>query len=885
MAEEIVTIFKADVSQLEAAIDKGDQAIEGYEKRAEDAAKSTDDLGKAAGNASGKVQMLAGATQGTANAEAKLAQEGKKAAASQVQLGQAADTAQKKMGLFGRIGQSISNTFGKLTGAVRSFGQGARQGFDDAVNGGGQAGRVIGDLGNSLKGAVGNVGGLAGAFTGLAGPIGIAAAAVAGFIANFSRLDSVKVSLEALGNTFDLTLNRLANLDFKGLFDPRVAAQDARAGIVIAEAVDAIDDAQLKVNKTNRDAEVQLAGLNQKLRDRTKTEEERLAIADQITSIEGKRVNEELSFIEQKIKAQALANAAELNRLGEVSDAKKLALSELLNERARVEAQSISLTETVERRRNSIIEQGINERSAAEQKAAAAREKAAADAEKAERERQAKAAQVQQLEGEILKVTAELDDKDLKEGLSALDVQLLNTEQKFQTIADNIKRSFAGLRTLAGEGTPQGDTPEGQEKILALRQKEAEALRQINTASQEAQLQDRAVFAAKELELVQETQRRIAEAVGTGTDIEAEQVKAKYAELLALAEKNIEDQETLAGERAKLIVARESELADIQVEKAKSLGEQLYITKAAQDEAELQLIRDKFEKIREEQETFDLSEQERAALNQELRLQEDQELFDAMQAQKVEQDEIERERQEQMIAYATDASQRMADLIAKAVEDGTVSAEEFGKQLVLILLDTLEKILLIKALEISAFLIEKGAEQGGLPGAIIGAVAGAVIVGALQAAFAAVKSAVAGSYHGEEYVGEGESPIWQGRDGYMRRLHKGERVITADKNEKHWEPLQAIHEGRFDKWMKDNAPVMQMPYLLESDMDVMKRVNRYMDGDFGQRVAASVMFPKGFDRNLVKSHERTNDELHTTNMLLAQMLEQGRKRNKHARSW
>jgi len=262
MAEEVVlTRFTADISELEAAVAQYETELGGATKASDKLDASTKTLGASVGNVSTKFDLVKQSAERTSKSIGNVANETRKAGASGGALG-------KLQGAFSSIGTSLKNAGSN----VKGFFSGIIDGASNAIPG---------------------LSGITSSFSGMAGPIGIAAAAVGGFIANFSRLDSVQVFFDAVKIGLNTIGDRLANLDFRGFFDPSVMQQDAINAARQAAALDAIFDVQLKINKANAEAEKQIAGLNQQLRDRTKTDEERLAIADQITSIETKRAKEE----------------------------------------------------------------------------------------------------------------------------------------------------------------------------------------------------------------------------------------------------------------------------------------------------------------------------------------------------------------------------------------------------------------------------------------------------------------------------------------------------------------------------------------------------------------------------------------------------------------
>lgn len=825
MAEEIITYFKADLSELEAAVSKGEKLIDGYEDTTNKATDAELQLGNAAGNAAAKVTMLGGATSKTATSEQQLAVAGNKAAASQTNLGAATEKSAAKLNIFQRIGQSISNTFKSITGGVKGFGDGAKTAFDKASVSGGKAGGVLQSLSGSLTSAVGSTGSLGGAFTALTGPIGIAVGAVSAFIANFSRLDSVQNVLTAISTQFDLVKDRLTSFEgFAGLFNSKEFAKDMIFSAQYAAALDLLEDKQRAVNVSNAEAEKQIAGINQKLRDKTLTEEERLAVAAEITAIETDRAKKEednlslaVGLTQKLIEKKREAGIAEEDISDELKDQLAGQQAALLQAQTR----RIQLTETVERRVNLIIEQGLNERNAAEAKATAAREKAAADAAKKEQERLAKESKIGELKGQILEITATVDKESLNDGLSEVDRKVAESDERFQKLAKSINDASVALRKMVGEGTPQADTPEGKDAINKINTEQTTSIQVIGTAALEEANKIRAIEAAKQLDIEQSTQERINEIGLSESEKRIASVEREYAELLDANERFIENKLQQDANRIELEAERDAEIRELKNEIADE--------EAAKEAA----------------------------------------------------------RQEAYIEILASTTEQATALIAQAAAEGELESEKLAKALLGIALDALEKILLMTVLQIIANSTAKGAETGGAPGAAVGLIAGVVIGAIIKGLFTAVRSQVLANYKGDPYV-EG-TPQWSGRDGYLRRLDKGERVVTAKANQEHWEPLQAIHEGRFDNWLEGefDKRVDLSPFALNlPDMDLMHSVNKYMDGDTGQRLAQSIMFPKYFDRNMVKATERTNQELQTNNTLLAVIVEQNKRSNKgHKRSW
>ncbi|HNR54144.1 MAG TPA: hypothetical protein PKJ19_03185 [Flavobacteriales bacterium] len=379
-------------------------------------------------------------------------------------FGQVEGQGQKIGGLSG-VWNKVKASVGSATKTVTEFVKGSRDGVRDAVKGvgglrgafaqaSGNVSKFFGGIASGAQSAVTQIPGVGQAFALLANPI-VAATAAVGFLASniVTRLDGASKTVDALKFSFDGVLNRLTSFEgFKGFFDPTQQLKDAAFAQAQAELLDEIDASQRKVNSSNAEAEKRIASLNQKLRDRTRTDEERLSIASEITNIEVQRANKEEELLKKKLAGIDLEIAAAKSQgiaADQIND-------ELLNRQneaqvALVNAQTarIALTENVERRVNSITEQGANERAAQAAKEAAAREKADAKL-KADTERRialinelnaASAATEGPRQQEEQKATATRDDRIKRaEG----DTQtLLKIEQEYQAEIQAIRDKAA----------------------------------------------------------------------------------------------------------------------------------------------------------------------------------------------------------------------------------------------------------------------------------------------------------------------------------------------------------------------------------------------------------------------------------------------------------
>lgn len=787
MAEEtevIVTKFTADLTDLEKGVTEYEATLGGAAKASDNLDKSTKNLGASVGSLEGKYE----------------------------QVRQSAQRNRKEIDLTGRSINDLKSEIDRLTknrNALIDPKAIARTNADiakvqaqlkkletstvQAGKGGKEIFTSIKDGASEASPAIGKVGSL---FSGLGGPIGIASAAVVGFISNFSRLDNVQVFFDAVRIGFDTIGNRLANLDFSGLFDPETQRRDIEFAVRQAAALDAVADVQLKINKQNAEAELQLAGLNQQLRDRTKTEAERLAIADQITSIENSRAKEEEGFIRGRIKLQEELNAKELESLGEVSDPNKKALSDLQVELLNSQRNRVQLIESTERRVNSIVEQGATERAAAEQKAEAARAKAVAEA---ARRRQVIETNEKTLQETLDRLAQEQVDRTATEAEREVNI----VTRKYADIEAKTKEGFAKIREVTDQS--------GQEELA---QQEAEAIVQI-TEARDAEL---AALEKKRADWATKTREEQLEQVRQSLLSETEQKREAILVQLDL-------------DRA----AAEASIANVEERNATIAA---LTAKAEQD---LSLI------VSEEQ-AKRLEQEKQAQANQQALLQENAQI-------------------------ATDFAVASAELIGQVAAGNEDIAKNAAKVLTTLLLDTLEKIILANAFQVQA--ISAGAPDPAnvATGGTLGITRGLILAGIVKALFAAAKSAIAGAYTGEERVGMGEAPLWQGRDGYLRRVHKNEGIVDAETNLAFLSHINAMRKGRkaYDDliYREHIAPAIQA--LGYGDMST---VNEFVRSDFGNRVVTSSMLPKNYDRNIVGELRSSRREGRQQTELLAEVVKQ-----------
>ena len=931
MAEEIVTRFTADLSDLQAKVKAATSTLEGYTETADEAGNAIGAQGKKVGDLEAKTKTLVTteqalttatkeATKATVEAGAKGAPaidkltkaekaatvEAKKLATAQAQVGKTTEGTGAKLSIFGRITQGLSGAFGRIKTSVVEFGRGAKAGFQEAING-------VRNLGGGIGAATSSFGTFGSTALGLLGPIGLGVGAVAtGLLAVARNTDAGQVAIDGFGRTSGLVFDRitgkvkdlfavlsgdgvvgqvfqklaagaeffiktlspiapiLALLKVTGISD--AFAEDVAEGQRLAQAYDDLEDKQNALNEKTAANEIIIRKNLAALRDVTKPVAERLKLADQITASE----KENLALKKVQLYAElAILNArakGQLERKGEVDDTLKAEISALRAGLSTLEADSVSLTERVSARRNAILdgEQATND-------ARLAKEKAARD--KAFNEEKQRIEKLSALREQAAQTREELERDALRrqtlgeDGQPTLSTATFDIEVQTQKAIDAETAAAAELTALveanrdAAIAASRGNAK--QQEIIAF-----ESARQLEKIEQDKQDTIKLIRAKGEAEITaaqkQSFDKEIAaakaataaieDALLTDDDRQLNAISKKYDELLKLTDKLTVNEAEKGRIRAQLLLARERELTEIIDEEGRK-----------RLEIQVKLIEELGEGVGQAlallATSFSIGEND-------INAQFDQQLSDLQEANQRELDEIARrngsqaeleEARNRATASYMDERNRIEQERGKELQE---NRERQEKEFLKLLLDTLEKVVQIYVAEVIVKQIADGAAQGGVPGALAGAAIGAAIAAIISGIFSALKSSIGGAYRGEEMIG-GPAFFNGSRDTHLRRVHPKERIVSADKNMKHYDVLHAIHTDKFDQWKRANL-MMEFP-----DMDhlVMPEINRYLDGDTGQRMAASVMLMKYHDKNIVESTNRTTKAQQKTNVLLEQLVE------------
>ncbi len=809
--EVIVTKFIADTGELDAQLDKAVDGLKGVETQGKKTEKETASLGATMGSTAVKVNMLSEAearlileTKGASKALDTEAKSAKGAAVELNKVGQAAQTTGKQtsglQGIFSKVSAGLGKGLDAVKGSFASIGTGVKDFFGKITSGAASAIPSLGGVGTGI-GA-------------LASPIGIVTGAVVGLLANFSRLDSVGDTIDKIKAGFTSFLDSLAgNASLSDTID------GIQKAVELSERLDQLNDKKTFDSVAATEARSNAAELQRLARNTTVDAEERvrllklanaeldkaskLELGNQATeaqlAYEGLintiiQQNNNLSEDQKKrldeVKSLGITGIAEIRGLqaaGFDVPAEAFAkVTELYNGKRRLETE---FTLTQERNQNSIdaVSKEFNDKEQARKDKAAADDLARAEKAKAERERIAK--ERASLEGQLIAITAEEEDAQLRKSLSTEEQRLFDIEKSYEKKAEAIRKLFESLKALPGADIPKLDAQQAQ--TLALNDT---GKQQDTKAEEDKQRADR-----EKAEI--ESAERISDALATEDERQRESIKDKYAKLLEDNDKYTTDVVERDKKKNALLEAQAKELSEI-------------LSKA--DE----------ERIKKEKE-------------------------DAEAKAKI---------QEETIDTLKTSAETAAVIIGEAAAAGTLTAEEASKQLVTLALDTIEKLVLLNAINAQTGALAFGFASGN---PVAGIIAGIAVSALIKGLFAAAKATIAGAYYGEESIGGPATFPGEARDTHLRRVHPGERIVTAEKNRQHWQLLHALHTNKLEDFIErqyvrprlrkvdGRSDVMPkaMPHAITgadvpeytTTNNVMPTINAFLASERGHRVQVSVM--------------------------------------------
>lgn len=412
--------------------------------------------------------------------------------------------------------------------------------------------------------------------------IGLIIALIVGLISVFQRfapiVDFVEQAVAGLSAAFDVFVSRVAKVatafgkfftgDFSGAFsdigDAVSGVGDAMVDAAFAAAqlkkeMQDLEDAQKDFELTTAKAEAAVARLSVSLKDKTRSDSERLKIADQITKIETANLAEKTALIDKEIdieKRRLLLNgqltqqqvdqiaAGNFQLARELEDQFLLQQDQadrirtLLIARTKAEGESATLLERVENRRSAILD-------AAAQRQQTAREKQKAATEKAAKELEAQVARIRELQNSIRDLDAETITNDF-------DRQSVEIENKRAAALDKVSAARDALTKKIAE--QKGVLSDADKRELDLI---SEQTASINAAYD---LQQKTVTKNRE-QAVADQLRDLA-----ALSSEVQNLAAENAAALARAESEIVN----TG-----FVEKQRELEAVLVERKRALSEQL----------------------------------------------------------------------------------------------------------------------------------------------------------------------------------------------------------------------------------------------------------------------------------------------------------------------
>jgi|694.fasta_scaffold94600_2 hypothetical protein len=844
MADEqvIITKFTADLTDFESGVKVYNDKLKEAEGLAKNLDKTEQKLSNTTGSLADKFDAAAESAKEAAEGTEELNTEVKKSSSFFERAGASIKT------FASNAKTSIANAGKSLT----SF-KGLSSGIGSVFSGAGKsASAAFGEIKKSIGGVVQSIPGIGGIATAL-GPVGIAAAAVgAGLFKVITNFDAGATAVEGLGIGAGVAFDRLSG----GIANAAGKVSDFfgdlfEGGTIVGDVFGAISDGvvffiekltpigailgalgitaeglkedfafgQFIAEQLDEQADKQLV-VNETLAANETVLAKNLAQLrnTNLTAEERLKIADDITRIERenlKIKQDQLRADLAIVQAQADREALPIAKGGLGEESDKVKAQLSGLKVALQDAETESVR--LTEKVAVRREGIVAGEEARKEAIRQKAREARKKAEEQEAKNAEQRVQAQAKLDDVLNGLA--DDRLARTQTDGEKEITATEKKYADLQKVAQEGIQKlrEASPPGAEAAIA--QQEANILVQIETAKQQ-ELAEVRKKTADELEKEREEGReQLRKTLLDDTELEREAILEKLDADVELAEKSIENLEERNETIRKLTEQAQKDLtAIVTTEEQKRIDAE---TAAAEQRAALQ------------QANLDL--------------------------------------------VKSFAEQSLATLVQSAAE-GKGLQEEAAKQLLVLLLDTVEKIVLLNAVNAQTGAIALGFSTGN-PAA--GIIAGIAVTAIIKGLFAAVKASILGNYKGDDFVGgDGSRPMWTGRDGFLRRLDYGERVVTGKTNAKYYDEMQAMEDGNWDRYLDNNYILPAIESLRYNDDE---RAVKFVQTDMGQRMAASITLPRMFDKNIVESQMAQSKEQRRTNKLLEEMVHNTRARTSNKR--
>jgi len=366
-------------------------ALRILKKEQTDLNRSIDNSAKSFMQASGSINQMRANLSNMTQAYNKLSKEERENAAVggklQAQMKSLSDELKKNEGAVGDNRRSVGDYEGSIkraAGEIKLFGVdiGAiGNKFKTAKDAFGEAGDGVKKMGAGMQVVA------TGAMLGLSILIGGIIALLTKFEPVVEKIEFAMKGLAAaadvLVGTFIDIGKAIVAMDFKnirldlGEMTAEMAAA-AKEGYAIAKAFDAIDEATTDGIITSAQYEKAVAGLNVQLKDRTRSDQERLEIAAKISKLEEAEVERKFQIADATVKAIARENVAAM-KAGTINEEMRKKFAEAYAARDIIQAEFEANSERRQNRVNMIVEQAAEK----ETKAAEKRVKALEELDKA----------------------------------------------------------------------------------------------------------------------------------------------------------------------------------------------------------------------------------------------------------------------------------------------------------------------------------------------------------------------------------------------------------------------------------------------------------------------------------------------------------------------
>ena len=879
MADDIIiTEFGADLSKFNTEVDKAAKAIDALDAEMQGASKTGKDLSGNMGDAGKKVALLGSDSKKASKEVATLATEASKSGGFFTNIGAKAKAAfSSVVDGASKLGGNLKSSIG---GALQSAGTSISSFGFSALAALGPIGIAIGVIGGLLVKVFANTDAGATYFDGLQRSGTIAFDKITGSITKFydtlsDGQSTIGQVFGFLGDAIDVVTPPLRGLisvigELSGISE--ILSEANKEGQELANAYDAIDEAQYKNIVSNAELEKQVSSLNIKLRDRTLTQAEALKIAGELSETEKKRAAAEIKILEQITAAKQKEADNEKKNKGEVSDATARALEEALAAQIKAAQDSENLQEQAAVRVNLINERASNQSDAIRAKNKAADEKAAQEAIKLANELAAaklKAAEVQAAPQEEAR-RATLSPEQVKVD----DLSILYAKQ-----VKDAEAAFAQLRKLK-----EGD---------------AEAIAQIDQEMADNALAIEANKNAALATLRDETLQQIRDVSATKEQLEADGINKRFDALESAARATITNEEDLTAALVALAKEREEQLGEVGADKLQSIQDAL----KSEEQLEIDAVNKKFDLL--DQAAKDVITNEEDLTDVLIELQKRR--VDELAGISKDAAEAETELIIQRAQEALNAAQDLGNAIIQINQQNTDSKlEEFDRQieaekaygndtsalearraeeekknarkayqiqkafaLAQIAVDTAKA---IASLTAASAANPNNPYTFGAAGALQFAAGIISILANIAQATALLTSKAPALYKGDPYI-DG-TPDFSGRDGYVRRLDKGERVVTAKDNLEHWDLFEAVRKGKLQEWKDRNMDPIALNFerlnKIPSTAELIAynfapMVNNYVEGNAN---AITLTMPKGHDKGMIKASRESTREQRRTNDIL-----------------